>query len=213
MPSRLDGRLVRGERTRVAILDAAVMLATEVGLSGLSLSQLADRLGASKSGLFAHWRSKEELQLATIDRAREQWIERVVGPALRAPRGVRRLWALHEQQIHFYESRALPGDCFFTHTKFEYAQRPGPVRDRLVEVVSEWVSLFERLAAEAVALGELAPSVDPAQLAFEIDAIGVGAVHQSRLLDRASAHRRSRAAVLGRLRALCPNPALLPEVS
>ena len=101
---QIDGRLARGERTRAAILDSAVMLATEVGLDGLSLGQLADRLGVSKSGLFAHWRSKEELQLATIDRAREQWANAIVLPALKAPRGIRRLWALHDQRISFYRS-------------------------------------------------------------------------------------------------------------
>ena len=92
----LDGRVARGERTRTAVLDAAVVLATTAGLHGLSLAQLADTLGVSKSGLFAHWRSKEALQLATVDRAVQQWQERVIAPALRAPRGVRRLWALHD---------------------------------------------------------------------------------------------------------------------
>jgi AcrR family transcriptional regulator len=208
---RIDGRLARGERTRVAILDAAVMLATEVGLSGLSLSQLADRLGVSKSGLFAHWRSKEELQLATIDRAREQWAEQIVVPALRSPRGIRRLWALHDHRISFYRSGALPGDCFFANTEFEYAVRPGPVRYRLVEVLAEWLALIERLVAEAIEAGELPATVSPAQLAFEIDAIGVATVHQSRLLDRATIHLSARTAVLDRLRALCTDPTLLPE--
>jgi len=208
---QIDGRLARGERTRVAILDSAVMLATEVGLSGLSLGQLADRMGVSKSGLFAHWRSKADLQLATIDRAREQWANAIVLPALRAPRGIRRLWALHDQRISFYRSGALPGDCFFANTEFEFAVRPGPIRDRLVEVLAEWLALIERLVAEAIEAGELPGTVDPAQLAFEIDAIGVATVHQARLLDRATIHRNARTAVLDRLRALCTDPTLLPE--
>src|SRR3954454_8317768 len=79
---KADGRLARGERTRTAVLDAAVALGTARGLDGLSLGQLAEQLGVSKSGLFAHWRSKEDLQLATVDRAREQWVERVVAPSL-----------------------------------------------------------------------------------------------------------------------------------
>jgi AcrR family transcriptional regulator len=215
MPTRqepkTDGRLARGERTRTAVLDAAVLLATERGLDGLSLAQLADRLGVSKSGLFAHWRSKEELQLATIERAREQWIDRIVRPALAAPRGVRRLWALHERRLAFYESRTLPGDCFFANTEFEYGVRPGPVRDRLVAALAEWLGLVERLAGEAVAAGELPPTVDPVQLAFEIDAMGVASVHQSRLLDRERVLRSARLGVLGRLRALCTDPGLLPE--
>lgn len=193
------------------MLDAAVVLATEVGLEGLSLNQLADRLGVSKSGLFAHWRSKEELQLATVDRAREQWSERVVSPALRAPRGVRRLWALHEARLAFYADWVLPGGCFFSHAGFEYSVRPGPVRDRIVTVLGEWQQLIENLIRQAIGAGELDPTIDAAQLAFEIDAAGVAMVFTSRLVDPVTMHHRARAAVLVRLRACCPEPALLPE--
>jgi AcrR family transcriptional regulator len=207
---RPDGRLVRGARTRTAVLDTAVALTTEVGLDGLSLGQLAERLGVSKSGLFAHWRSKEELQLATIDRAREQWAERIVAPALRTPRGVRRLWALHEARIAFYADGVLPGGCFFANAEFEFSVRPGPVRDRLVAALGEWLALVERLTVEAIEAGDLRVTVDAKQLAFEIDAIGVATVFQSRLLDPATVYRRGRAAVLSRLRALCPDPTLLP---
>lgn len=207
----IDGRLVRGERTRTAVLDAAVALATEQGLDGLSLAQLADRLGVSKSGLFAHWRSKEELQLATVDRARDQWIERVIAPALHAPRGVRRLWALHEAKFSFYAGFVLPGGCFFAHAGFEYSVRPGPVRDRLIEVLAEWLGLIERLVREAVQAGELDWPGEAKQLAFELDAIGVAMVYMSRLFDPIDVHQRARAGVLGRLRTMCPNPDLLPE--
>src|SRR5688572_30468355 len=110
----LDGRLVRGERTRAAVLDKALLLATVDGLDGLSLNQVADALGVSKSGLFAHWRSKEALQLAVIDHARAQWTDRVIRPALREPAGVRRLWAVHLSRLRFYEDGVLPGGCFFT---------------------------------------------------------------------------------------------------
>jgi AcrR family transcriptional regulator len=206
-----DGRLLRGERTRTAVLDAAVALATEQGLDGLSLAQLADRLGVSKSGLFAHWRSKEELQLATVERAREQWIEQVVSPALHAPRGVRRLWAVHEARLAFYAGWVLPGGCFFAHSGFEYSVRPGLVRDRLIAVLGEWLGLIERLVREAVEAGELDWTGEPAQLAFEIDAVGMAMVYTSRLFTHDTVDRRARAAVLDRLRALCPDPALLPE--
>jgi AcrR family transcriptional regulator len=207
----VDGRIVRGERTRAAVLDTAVTLATEVGLGGLSLGQLAETLGVSKSGLFAHWRSKEELQLATIDRAREQWTERVVAPALRAPRGVRRLWALHEARLDFYRAAVLPGGCFFAKCQFEYSVQPGAVRARLAEVLGEWMALVERLVAEAVAAGELREDVDVRQLAYEIEAFGLNAVVQSRLLAPDTAYAHARRAVLNRLRALCPDPTLLPE--
>src|SRR3954467_13736381 len=94
-----DGRLLRGERARHAALDAAIGLATASGLDGLSFNQLAERPGGSKSGLFAHWRTKEELQLAAIEHAQERFTRVVVRPALHEPRGLRRLWALHEGRL------------------------------------------------------------------------------------------------------------------
>ncbi|MEU3457758.1 TetR/AcrR family transcriptional regulator [Micromonospora sp. NPDC006766] len=206
-----DGRLARGERTRAATLDAAVALATEAGLHGLSLAQLADALGVSKSGLFAHWRSKEALQLATVDRAVAQWQEQVIEPALRAPRGVRRLWAVHEARIDFYAARVLPGGCFFANTEFEYNARPGPVRDRLAGAFNQWTAFLERLVQQAADLGELPADLDAPQLAYEIDALGISAVMRSRLLDPDAAYRHARQGLLNRLRALCPDPTLLPE--
>ena len=206
-----DGRVARGDRTRTAVLDTAVALATEVGLHGLSLAQLADRLEVSKSGLFAHWRSKEALQLATVERAVAQWQERIVAPALHAPRGVRRLRALHDARIDFYAARVLPGGCFFANTEFEYNARPGPVRDRLAEAFARWTALLERLVQEAVDLGELPADLDVSLLAYEIDALGISAAMRSRLLDPDATYRHARQGLLNRLRALCPDPTLLPE--
>ncbi|MFG3300536.1 TetR/AcrR family transcriptional regulator [Micromonospora chersina] len=206
-----DGRVARGDRTRTAVLDTAVALATEVGLDGLSLAQLADRLDVSKSGLFAHWRSKEALQLATVDRAVAQWEERIAAPALRAPRGVRRLRALHEARIGFYAARVLPGGCFFANTEFEYNARPGPVRDRLAEAFGRWTVFLERLVQEAVDLGELPADLDVPLLAYEIDALGISAAMRSRMLDPDATYRHARQGLLNRLRALCPDPTLLPE--
>ena len=206
-----DGRLLRGERSRGAILDTAVVLATEAGLDGLSLSQLAQRLGVSKSGLFAHWASKEELQLAVIDHAGQQWVDRIVAPALRQPRGVRRLWAAHDARIAFYAEGHLPGGCFFANAQFEFDARPGVVRDRLAEAFTEWLTLLQRLAAEAVEAGELPAETDPAQLAFEINSAGVAAVLHSRLLDPLDTYARARRSVLERLRGLTTDPTLLPE--
>ncbi|MEU0153616.1 TetR/AcrR family transcriptional regulator [Micromonospora fulviviridis] len=206
-----DGRVARGDRTRTAVLDTAVALATEVGLDGLSLAQLADRLGVSKSGLFAHWRSKEALQLATVDRAVAQWEERIAAPALRAPRGVRRLRALHEARIEFYAARVLPGGCFFANTAFEYNARPGPVRNRLAEAFGRWTAFLERLVREAVDLGELPADLDVPLLAYEIDALGISAAMRSRMLDPDATYRHARQGLLNRLRALCPDPTLLAE--
>jgi len=193
------------------VLDAAVQLASVEGLDGLSLSQLAQRLPVSKSALFAHWASKEDLQLATIAHAREQFGRLVVAPALQRPRGVRRLFAVHETRLRFYADGVLPGGCFFANAQFEYDARTGPVRDRLAEAVAEWLTTLDRLAGEAVANGDLLPDTDPGLLAFEVDAAGVAAVYQSRLFDPARAYDLSRRAVLHLLRPLLTDPRLLPE--
>lgn len=206
-----DGRIARGERTRAAVLDSAIVLATEAGLDGLSLGQLAERLGVSKSGLFAHWRSKEELQLATIERARESFKELVVAETMKVPPGIRRLWRLHEARLVYITAEDLPGGCFFANAQFEYNAKPGPVRDRLAEVLREWLALIERLTFEAIAAGELPADFDARQLAFEINAFGTATVYQSRLLPGTAAASLARAAVLRRLRAACPDPRLLPE--
>jgi hypothetical protein len=152
------------------------------------------------------------LQLATVARAREQAVERIIGPALRAPRGVRRLWALHAARLDFYAASVLPGGCFFANAEFEYNARPGPVRDLLAQVLGEWMAFVERLVTEAVSAGELRADVDVRQLAYEIEALGLNAVMQSRLLRPDDAYAHARRAVLDRLRALCPDPTLLPEV-
>ncbi|MEU8078291.1 TetR/AcrR family transcriptional regulator [Catellatospora citrea] len=204
-----DGRLARGERTRTAVLDAAVALASEAGLDGLSLGQLAERLHVSKSGLFAHWSSKEELQLAAIEHARDQWARRVVGPALDRPRGLRRLFALHVSRLAFYSERVLPGGCFFAIAEFESTGRTGTVPDRLAVVLAEWITLLERLVTEAVELGELPLDTVPRRLAFEVDAAGVAALLHSRLLARSLDDARQ--AVLARLRGLATDPDLLPH--
>ncbi len=206
-----DGRLARGDRTRATVLDTAIALATEAGLDGLTLGQLADRLGVSKSGLFAHWHSKEELQLATIARAKESFKELVIAVAMAQPAGVGRLWKLHEARLEYIGDDKLPGGCFFVNAQYEYDARTGPVRDRLAEVLGEWLALIERLATEAVAAGELAADVDVPQLAFEINAVGAATVYQSRLLPGSEAMSRARAAVLTRLRSACTDPELLPR--
>ena len=206
-----DGRRVRGERTRAAVLDRALLLTTAAGLDGLSLSQVAGALGVSKSGLFAHWRSKEALQLAVIDHARAQWTELVIRPALDAPRGVRRLWAVHDARLAFYEAEVLPGGCFFANANFEFNARPGVIRDALAEQLSDWMTFLIGLAAEAVTLGELRPEADPEGIAYETEALGVCAVMQAPVLGRELTFRRARRALAERLRELATDPAILEE--
>jgi AcrR family transcriptional regulator len=206
-----DGRIARGERTRVAVLAAAVAMASVDGLEAMSLARLADATAVSKSGLFAHWPDKESLQLAVVAHAVRQWTDHVVTPALAAPRGVRRLWALHECRLAFYAAGTLPGGCFFVATEAEFDDRPGPVRDALAAALGDWHDLIRAFASQAVELGELPADTDVGQLAFEIEALGQAAVTSVRLFRAERGAARARRAVLDRLRALSPTPELLPE--
>jgi AcrR family transcriptional regulator len=205
-----DGRIARGERTRVAVLDAAVAMASVDGLEAMSLARLADATSVSKSGLFAHWPDKESLQLAVVAHAVRQWTDHVVTPALAAPRGVRRLWALHECRLAFYAAGTLPGGCFFVATQAEFDDRPGRVRDALAAALGDWLGLIRTVAGQAVELGELRAGTDGGQLAFEIEALGQAAVTSVRLFRTERGAARARRAVLDRLRALSPMPELLP---
>jgi AcrR family transcriptional regulator len=206
-----DGRILRGERTRQAVLDAAVALASTDGLTGMSLARLADDLAVSKSGLFAHWPDKESLQLAVVGHAVRQWTDEIVSPALLSPRGVRRLWALHERRLAFYARGTLPGGCFFAATEAEFDDRPGPVRDALAAAVGDWLSLLRTVAVQAVELGELHADTNVDQLAFEIKALGDARVTSVRLLREQDGPVHARRAVLDRLRALSDVRELLPE--
>ncbi|GAA2638534.1 TetR/AcrR family transcriptional regulator [Paractinoplanes durhamensis] len=207
-----DGRLLRGERTRTAVLDRALPLATTAGLDGLSLGQLADTLGISKSGLFAHWRSKEALQLAVIDHARQQWTDEVIRPGMAAPRGVRRLWAVHDRRLSFYESVRLPGGCFFANANFEYNARPGVIRDRLAAELTDWMTFLTRLATDAIDVGDLRPGTDAAGLAYETESLGVCAVMQAPVLGPVT-FRHARHALHEHLRVLATDPTILTELT
>ena len=129
LPPTRDGRRERGTRTREAILARAVAVASEQGLEGLSIGALADDLGMSKSGLFAHFRSKEGLQIAILEMAGARMVDEVVRPALAAPRGEPRVRALFDRWLAWEQSPSLPGGCPFMAASFELDDRPGPVRD------------------------------------------------------------------------------------
>src|SRR6476646_7600815 len=117
----------KGERTRQAILTTAADLATKEGLEPLSIARLAEATGMSKSGLFAHFGSKEELQLATVDHAAALFVDEVIAPARSAPRGVARVWTLCDNMVDYSERQVFPGGCFFASTSFEFNNKPGPV--------------------------------------------------------------------------------------
>jgi AcrR family transcriptional regulator len=158
-----------GERSRNAILREAARLSTVEGISGLSISRLAEAVGMSKSGLFAHFGSKEELQLAAIEAARAVFTGQVIEPALDAPTGLERLGQLAENFLRYIEGGLYPGGCFFASVAAEMAMRPGPVRDGAVEVVDEFYRQVERAVRDAQAEGAIDASEDVEDLAFELN--------------------------------------------
>src|ERR1700680_1932895 len=141
-PAGADGRRLRGERTHGEILATAVDLGSREGLEGLTIGGLATHAGVSKSGLFAHFGSKQELQLATIEAARAIFLKEVIEPAFTAPAGLARLSAALAAWLAYFRRAVFPGGCFFQAASLEFDGRPGPVRDRVVEVMSQWLDFL-----------------------------------------------------------------------
>jgi AcrR family transcriptional regulator len=191
-----------GERSRAAILREAARLATVEGLDGLSLARLAGAVGMSKSGLFAHFGSKEELQLATVDAASAIFDELVIDPAADAAAGVARLRDYVERFLRHVEEGVFPGGCFFVSAMGELDTRPGPVRDRAMAFSRRWLTLLAEQVAAAQAAGELDPAADPAQVAFELNAYMVLGNMQFVAASDSAALDRVRRAVDDRLDAL-----------
>src|SRR5580693_5305898 len=157
-----------GARTRTAILQTAADLASVDGLDGLSIGRLATELAMSKSGLFAHFGSKEELQLATIEEARQRYAQEVIEPACAAGSGIGRLHALCEAFLSYLERAVFPGGCFFASAMAEFdSKEPGPVRDRIAQCQDQWMNTLERAARQAQDRQELRADADLRQLAFE----------------------------------------------
>jgi AcrR family transcriptional regulator len=193
-------RRAHGERTRQAILEAAVHIASEEGLEGLTIGRLATELSMSKSGLFAHFGSKEELQLATVEAARAVFVREVIGPAFAVEKGLARLWKLCEVWLAYVRGEVFRGGCFFTAAAAEFDGRPGAVRDRVAEIMREWLVTLQRSVTEARAAGQLGPEADPAQLAFELNALEMGANWAFQLHGDRQAFARASEAMLERLR-------------
>jgi AcrR family transcriptional regulator len=192
----------KGERTRQSILDRAVDIASLDGLQGLTIGRLAEELGMSKSGLFAHFGSKEDLQIATIEAASQRYINEIFTDALRQPRGYPRLLAICNSWLSYIRRSVFPGGCFFAAASFEFDSRPGPVRDRVRQMMDDWMHALERSIRMAKEEGHLKDDVDPSQLAFELNSLFFGANFAFYLRDDQQAIERAERAVLTRLEAL-----------
>jgi AcrR family transcriptional regulator len=197
---------MKGERTRQSILDRAVDLASVEGLEGLTIGRLADDLDMSKSGLFAHFGSKEELQLATISAAGDRFIEEVFRPALKAERGFPRLTAICRGWLSYIGRGVFPGGCFFAAASFEFDGRPGVVRDTIAKLMHEWIGAIEKAIRMAQNEEQLDPAVDPKQLAFELNALFFGANFARQLLGDKHALERAGHAIEDRLESLRTRP-------
>ncbi|MQY02622.1 TetR/AcrR family transcriptional regulator [Actinomadura macrotermitis] len=204
MSRTTDGRLLKGEQTRRTILGRAADIASVEGLEGLSIGRLATDLRISKSGVFTHFGSKEELQLATVAAAVEVFREAVIKPALKTPPGVGRVRALYAAWREYQRTPVFPGGCFFHTTMPEFDARPGRVRDAIAATQRDWRAFIERCLAEARDKGELAAETDLAQLAFELDAIGRAGGANALLHDAPDFYDRADRAIEARLEAARP---------
>ena len=194
----------KGQRTRNSIREVAAALATEEGLDPLSIGRLAEATQMSKSGLFAHFGSKEELQLATVDHAAKLFVAEVIDPARSAPRGLARIWALCDHMVGYAERQVFPGGCFFAATSFEFNNRPGPVRDRIEEMIRSWLSYLEHAVEQAQEAGELDAKVSAREIAFQLDAFAQASNAQYQLFRDPQVFDDARRAIQERLESLRP---------
>jgi AcrR family transcriptional regulator len=197
-----DGRLERGQRRHQEILGTAVDLGSREGLEALTIGRLAASAGVSKSGLFAHFGSKRELQLATIESARAIFVEEVIERGMSTAEGLPRLRATLAAWLDYFRRDVFPGGCFFQAASLEFDGRPGVVRERVLEVMSEWLAWLTELARQAGVSDEEAAE----QTAFELNAIGLATNWQRQLLGDDRALDRAEAA-FGRLLEALPIPA------
>lgn len=181
----------KGAQTRETILLHALGLATKVGFEGLTIGRLADDLKLSKSGLFAHFGSKENLQVKVLELASRRFVDEVIRPALAAPRGVRRVRALFDRWLAWETSPSLPGGCPFNAAATELDDRPGPARDYVVKSQHDWLDTLANTARAAVHEGELARDLDCEQFAHEVQSIMLGYAHAARLMKDPKARART----------------------
>ena len=186
--------MAKGNTTRARIVETALRAASVEGLEGISLGKVAGDIGMSKSGLFAHFDSKEALQVDVIEAAAEKFAAVVVVPALSAPRGEPRLRALFEHWLKWEQNESLPGGCVFMHAVAELDDRPGPVRDALVRQQTMWLDTLAKAVRLTIDAGQFRRDVDPSLFAFQLYGIVVAYYHASRLFrDPAAKEHAERA--------------------
>ncbi|MFD4477753.1 TetR/AcrR family transcriptional regulator [Streptomyces sp. NPDC058471] len=210
--TKLDGRVERGNQTRRLVLRRTVDIASVEGLDALSVGRIATELKLSKSGVFALFGSKEELQLATVRAAGRIYLDTVVEPAEQTPPGLDRLWQLCARWLAYSEQRVFPGGCFFYGVIAEFGSREGAVHDAMVRANRDWTARMERCVAEARDTGELHPDTDVPQLAFELIALMETANAHSVLHGEPDAYRRAGTAITARLRTAATNPSQVPPL-
>nr|WP_242615568.1 TetR/AcrR family transcriptional regulator [Sphaerotilus mobilis] len=181
----------KGLQTRASILDAALLLSAQKGLEGLSIGTLAEVTGMSKSGVFAHFGSREELQISVIREYHRRFEEEVFYPAIRQPRGVLRLRALFDRWIERVTVEIDSG-CIYISGAVEFDDRPGPVRDALADMVIAWQTALHRAIELAREVGELRPDTDAPQMAFEMHGLILALHHDARFLRVPGAIERAR---------------------
>ena len=186
-------------KTRRDILSTATDIASAEGLEGLSIGRLASELGLSKTGIFAHFGSKQQLQLATVDSARQIFLEKVIQPALKQDRGLRRLCAMLESWLAYVEQIVFRGGCFFAAASAEFDSRPGPVRDQIARLTKSWLVSLQDETTIAVSNKEIRASIDPAQFAFELHAYVQEANWAFKLFNDKSAFVRARRAIRNKI--------------
>lgn len=184
----------KGEETRATILDEALNIASRLGLEGLTIGTLADATGMSKSGLFAHFGSREGLQLAVLDHGARNFAKNVVEPVITIERGLPRLRAMFNRWVGWTIDSGLPGGCILISAAHEYDDRPGQIRDAVVGMQRRGMSVIARAVTLSMEAGHLKGSTDPEQFAFEMMGIVLVAHHHGRLLGDAEAKNRASAA-------------------
>jgi AcrR family transcriptional regulator len=184
----------KGAETRERILDQAVRIASRDGMEGLTIGTLSSELGLSKSGLFAHFGSKDELQLQVLQAAVELFEQNVIRPALTAPRGEPRLRALMENWLTWQNNPDMPGGCLIVAASVEFDDRPGPQRDYLVHSHQRRHDFIAKAARIAIEAGHFRPDLDSEQFAFDVNSIVLGYHHAYRMLRDGKARERARAA-------------------